>query len=381
MHRLTKFLGWVPPNATEVTGFYHLDVRIPDEYKYSLHNLLIRHGRSCKKCAGRAEATTPKKVKTELDEDGNPIKAKKMKVVWEGNGLMKERMVELGTDDEDANDDCVINHLVNRVRKPRRKPKSKGIKEEEADSQDGVNVDGDNGGPSDVAVTKVTIAIKDEPSEPQGLDPSIPAVAQQHGSGEKSKRKRRKAVKEEASEPQGLDPSIPTVAQQHKVGDKPKRQRKKTIEEVLEHQDDIEVYDLASDEDSDYMPHKVRVAKRHPAGRKPATKKGKEIPKPEDIAAGEHVLHNSPSADTDVPDLVADSGSDDHMGDSPDDGSPSSGSKSTSRKRAQSMRPPARTSKRAKSDARATAPQGGINDENFVVHDQLAEAKEVEEKD
>ncbi|KAI5847488.1 DNA glycosylase, partial [Tricharina praecox] len=140
VHRLTKFLGWVPPNATEVTGFYHLDVRIPDEYKYSLHNLLIRHGRSCKKCAGRAEATTPKKVKTELDEDGNPIKAKKMKVVWEGNGLMKERMVELGTDDEDANDDCVINHLVNRVRKPRRKPKSKGIKEEEADSQDGVNV-------------------------------------------------------------------------------------------------------------------------------------------------------------------------------------------------------------------------------------------------
>ena len=46
VHRLTRFLGWVPNNATEVTGFFHLDAKIPDEYKYSLHNLLIRHGRS-----------------------------------------------------------------------------------------------------------------------------------------------------------------------------------------------------------------------------------------------------------------------------------------------------------------------------------------------
>lgn len=46
VYRLTRFLGWVPGNATEVTGFFHLDVRIPDEFKYSLHSLLIWHGRS-----------------------------------------------------------------------------------------------------------------------------------------------------------------------------------------------------------------------------------------------------------------------------------------------------------------------------------------------
>ncbi|OQD86359.1 hypothetical protein PENANT_c008G03453 [Penicillium antarcticum] len=48
--RLTKWLGWVPPRANEVTAFSHLEVRIPDHLKYSLHQLLIRHGKNCSRC-------------------------------------------------------------------------------------------------------------------------------------------------------------------------------------------------------------------------------------------------------------------------------------------------------------------------------------------
>lgn len=49
--RICKWLGWVPPTkATEITAFSHLEVRIPDNLKYSLHQLLIRHGKACPRC-------------------------------------------------------------------------------------------------------------------------------------------------------------------------------------------------------------------------------------------------------------------------------------------------------------------------------------------
>ncbi|CAG8090311.1 unnamed protein product [Penicillium salamii] len=48
--RLCRWLGWVPSKATEVTAFSHLEVRIPDHLKYSLHQLFIRHGKSCPRC-------------------------------------------------------------------------------------------------------------------------------------------------------------------------------------------------------------------------------------------------------------------------------------------------------------------------------------------
>lgn len=48
--RICKWLGWIPENAKEVTAFSHLEVRIPSHLKYSLHQLLIRHGKSCPRC-------------------------------------------------------------------------------------------------------------------------------------------------------------------------------------------------------------------------------------------------------------------------------------------------------------------------------------------
>ncbi|KAF2135770.1 uncharacterized protein K452DRAFT_292961 [Aplosporella prunicola CBS 121167] len=49
--RLCKYLQWVPPDkATRNSTYAHCEVRIPDELKYPLHALLIRHGKSCPRC-------------------------------------------------------------------------------------------------------------------------------------------------------------------------------------------------------------------------------------------------------------------------------------------------------------------------------------------
>jgi DNA-(apurinic or apyrimidinic site) lyase len=48
--RLCKWLGWIPDKASEVTAFSHLEVRIPNHLKYSLHSLLIKHGKTCPRC-------------------------------------------------------------------------------------------------------------------------------------------------------------------------------------------------------------------------------------------------------------------------------------------------------------------------------------------
>ena len=109
VHRIAKWLGWIPPTASLQHACFHLDLRIPNELKYSLHNLLIRHGRSCAECKARPEKlqktvvknespdekpdekpvtpkTKVKKAKVGLDEEGNPVNLKRTKKVWTGNG-------------------------------------------------------------------------------------------------------------------------------------------------------------------------------------------------------------------------------------------------------------------------------------------------------
>ena len=55
--RLCQYLGWVPkttkkgqPRVDRNTTYSHCDVRIPDDLKYPLHQLLIKHGKSCPRC-------------------------------------------------------------------------------------------------------------------------------------------------------------------------------------------------------------------------------------------------------------------------------------------------------------------------------------------
>lgn len=51
--RLAQWLGWVPASNKRVgrdTTFSHLEVRIPDELKYDLHQLFLKHGKTCPRC-------------------------------------------------------------------------------------------------------------------------------------------------------------------------------------------------------------------------------------------------------------------------------------------------------------------------------------------
>ncbi|KAF3355720.1 hypothetical protein VdG1_04012 [Verticillium dahliae VDG1] len=48
--RITGLLGWRPQSASRDETYAHLDVRIPDEDKYGLHILLVKHGKVCHEC-------------------------------------------------------------------------------------------------------------------------------------------------------------------------------------------------------------------------------------------------------------------------------------------------------------------------------------------
>ncbi|MCJ1228241.1 hypothetical protein MMC12_004902 [Toensbergia leucococca] len=48
--RLCQWLKWVPEKATRDSTYAHCDVKVPDELKYSLHQLFIRHGKKCPRC-------------------------------------------------------------------------------------------------------------------------------------------------------------------------------------------------------------------------------------------------------------------------------------------------------------------------------------------
>jgi endonuclease III len=56
--RICKWLGWIPDKANEIAAFSHLDVKIPDELKYSLHQLFIKHGKECPRCRAITSPTS-----------------------------------------------------------------------------------------------------------------------------------------------------------------------------------------------------------------------------------------------------------------------------------------------------------------------------------
>jgi endonuclease III len=111
VYRLCKWLGWVPANATRDTTFGHCDVKVPNELKYSLHQLLIKHGQQCTKC----------KANTSVGTEG-----------WD--------------------DECVIEHLVTRSGTKKggvadANGKKKGKKMEDENEEDGKGDDEDDDQP------------------------------------------------------------------------------------------------------------------------------------------------------------------------------------------------------------------------------------------
>ncbi|GAB7361799.1 hypothetical protein MBLNU230_g1842t1 [Neophaeotheca triangularis] len=65
--RLCNYLGWLPkspkkgqPKVSRDTTYHHCDALIPDEYKYPLHYLLIKHGKTCPRCQAATGQTSAK---------------------------------------------------------------------------------------------------------------------------------------------------------------------------------------------------------------------------------------------------------------------------------------------------------------------------------
>lgn len=120
--RLCQYLGWVPkttkkgqPKVDRNTTYSHCDVRIPDELKYPLHQLLIKHGKTCPRCRAVTGQTSA------VWEEGCPIehlvrrhgakkgggsnadrkKAKDAAAVKDGESADGEMGAASGTDDDE----------------------------------------------------------------------------------------------------------------------------------------------------------------------------------------------------------------------------------------------------------------------------------------
>lgn len=58
VQRLCQWLGWAPAGSSESNTFSHLEVRVPNELKYALHHLLIKHGQRCFRCRANTNSAT-----------------------------------------------------------------------------------------------------------------------------------------------------------------------------------------------------------------------------------------------------------------------------------------------------------------------------------
>ena len=72
IYRISGLWGWRPESATPQQAQSHLDARIPNVLKFSIHYLLIVHGRECTHCRGGAKQTsgceTLKKIRDAMKE-------------------------------------------------------------------------------------------------------------------------------------------------------------------------------------------------------------------------------------------------------------------------------------------------------------------------
>ncbi|KAF2443219.1 base excision DNA repair protein [Karstenula rhodostoma CBS 690.94] len=101
VHRITGLLGWRPKTASRDETHSHLDVMIPDEDKYGLHILLVKHGKVCEECkaggknSGKCElrkAFRQSKIKEETGGDVDQEEAEQLKE--EDGDIKQEEQVQ-----------------------------------------------------------------------------------------------------------------------------------------------------------------------------------------------------------------------------------------------------------------------------------------------
>jgi len=57
VQRITGLLGWHPAKSSREQTYHHLNKRIPDEFKYSLHIHFVHHGKVCDECKAGGKST------------------------------------------------------------------------------------------------------------------------------------------------------------------------------------------------------------------------------------------------------------------------------------------------------------------------------------
>ncbi|KAI9786458.1 MAG: hypothetical protein M1839_006918 [Geoglossum umbratile] len=107
--RLCKWLGWVPENATRNTAYSHCEVRVPSELKYELHQLFIKHGKTCPRCrAATGEGGEGWEIGCPIDHlvkrtgkrKGAPARGKRVLARGKGRKGKKGKESETSTTDE-----------------------------------------------------------------------------------------------------------------------------------------------------------------------------------------------------------------------------------------------------------------------------------------
>ncbi|KAK0110397.1 hypothetical protein ONS96_002010 [Cadophora gregata f. sp. sojae] len=119
--RHCRWLGWVPEKANRDQTYSHCEVRVPDHLKYSLHQLLILHGKRCYRCRSNTSWGTKKWEETvcPIEHLVDRKEGKKRpgfvalkKEVGEGKGgvkrkkVVRKRVKKVDSDSDEELSDC-----------------------------------------------------------------------------------------------------------------------------------------------------------------------------------------------------------------------------------------------------------------------------------
>ena len=56
---IAKKMNWCPQPSSAEACYIHMNSRVPDQYKYSLHILLVEHGKRCRRCSKNGKLQLP----------------------------------------------------------------------------------------------------------------------------------------------------------------------------------------------------------------------------------------------------------------------------------------------------------------------------------
>lgn len=73
IYRIAGLWGWIPKTATREKAQAHLDAMVPNDIKFSMHYLLIVHGRECPVCKGNGNPKATCEYKTRMKDVGDEI--------------------------------------------------------------------------------------------------------------------------------------------------------------------------------------------------------------------------------------------------------------------------------------------------------------------